>query len=117
MNAEGSPSLCAQTVWVYSVRGLLESAVPDCSASSIQQIDAEKKRIRPAERKNRMSRACPILTLNRNCPAIWRISLGQKRSSRSRWTWMAKAENELQCAQKFHRNIFRQKKTFLKCAK
>src|ERR1700730_282069 len=64
MNADGMPSLWVQTVCVYSVRGLFASAAPDCSASRTQHAAAQKKRIRLAARKDRMSHACSILPLN-----------------------------------------------------
>src|SRR6267378_3461139 len=54
MNADGMPSLRFQTVWVYSVRGLLESDASDCSANRTPHASAQKESIRQPVSGNRM---------------------------------------------------------------
>src|SRR6267143_4639276 len=46
MNADGIPSLWAQTVCVYSVRGFLESNASACAVSKTNHALAQKGRIK-----------------------------------------------------------------------
>src|ERR1700730_4164633 len=81
MNADGSPSLCAQTVCVYSVSGLLESNAPARSVSKSKHALAQKERIKLTVGRDRMRTRLSDTTKrarNQKCQTSFSESVGSR---------------------------------------